>query len=1148
MVENANMDLLGDNFANLPLVLKKFAEILALDLDEEFDPVLDDDTKARLATVLRHIQTSFPPEAVQAAWTSLCDEDQQVFSTFLSGEVVLTQFELNTDEIKQLQLPVELKSFCVGKLRLRVPLAHLTTQSAEVATNSHFWDLDSLYVAEQSKIFLMTLLLDHFTSDSTTPSTPSSSSVHHTNNQPPRGGTIPQGGPLTPSLVALIQNSHIIIERIHVRFEDGLTSDHVVDVDSATSSSSSYALGVTLASLVVLPSTPSTSTFAHDKKLSLTQLSIYLKSDDRFEDMSPDERAIAFRAPFERDGTKTSPLGTISTTSASTTSPPKHPPPLAVLEPLSLDVRVQMNLVPVIQLAVQMHVPLVHVNMAPSHYQYLDAFLTHVDRFDRFSLYRRFRPVQSTPLLTGETKRATNWKDWWRYAIVAVMMDLNDPVRRKPKWRSTLNLVLVGLQYTALRRQITPFLIRQTTGTTYAESTALRPAEPVHQPEEDNASAAAQAKKLWYRQLCIDASFRPIIVAKLRALAVRQLALQDHKTVVTTKLHNAIKGRLTLTVVGVYGIPKPMVLFCKVKVGHKGTPYTGDLVHCERSSSDSNFDALVAQSFEFKVQGTPNEDILHVNLFDRWPMFNQFVGKLRLPLPELTRIVSETQSWYCYNEYNDVTNGHRRAYHPNICQLYSHDASPVPGFVCIQTPFDAVMVLTSVMWPPTNRVYVFTVLNRYSNKEKPSVQSLTIDATLAKLYVAFVFPATNPSRYASSAALPMDLALNDVAPPSSTSEDQLVVHLQALQYRLNLVVPAHLKHALVLGRFDMHLETTTCRQSSSSGATDEVHHPPALRCTKTPFFQAPRRIPTQKPQDNDEQSLPPFASFDQVIDSNQPVQSKLVTQDIQVTVDVPVVLRHVRFVLDKVPERTVLSSLLAAPVIQAMMKHIRGRGGSGGKSEDYPPDESTSQTSNPPNNSPLNVLEAVIPSSSLHVVGGKGLPTEVKSGASATVFRTEHDMSWVLAQLARIRRVAKRQLTVDARPFYDNPTVTSRGKIDRFEYEIHALERQLAHFRVLIRQVVAAPQTYGINSVDCDSLRLMVGYVPIDLLPLSSIANVVTNVMTPALTRTGHPQALDTYLVLQVVDELKPISLEFASNDIRDQVAVTLARLLAGLK
>ncbi|RHX99051.1 hypothetical protein DYB36_013995, partial [Aphanomyces astaci] len=72
---------LGDNFANLPLVLKKFAEILALDLDEEFDPVLDDDTKARLATVLRHIQTSFPPEAVQAAWTSLSDEDQQVFST-----------------------------------------------------------------------------------------------------------------------------------------------------------------------------------------------------------------------------------------------------------------------------------------------------------------------------------------------------------------------------------------------------------------------------------------------------------------------------------------------------------------------------------------------------------------------------------------------------------------------------------------------------------------------------------------------------------------------------------------------------------------------------------------------------------------------------------------------------------------------------------------------------------------------------------------------------------------------------------------------------------------------------------------------------------------------------------------------------------
>ncbi|RHZ04277.1 hypothetical protein DYB37_008165 [Aphanomyces astaci] len=440
-----------------------------------------------------------------------------------------------------------------------------------------------------------------------------------------------------------------------------------------------------------------------------------------------------------------------------------------------------------------------------------------------------------------------------------------------------------------------------------------------------------------------------------------------------------------------------------------------------------------------------------------------------------------------------------------------------------------------------------------------------------QLHVLSVFV---PDEASSPKPKVVDLALNDVAPPSSTSEDQLVVHLQALQYCLNMVVPAHLKHALVLGRFDMHFETTTCRQSSSSAATDEVHHPPALRCTKTPFFQAPRRIPTQKPQDNDEQSLPPFASFDQVIDSNHPVQSKLVTQDIQVTVDVPVVLRHVRFVLDKVPERTVLSSLLASPVIQAMMKHIRGRGGSGGQSEDCSPDEITSQTSNPPNNSPLNVLEAVIPSSSLHVVGGKGLPTEVKSGASATVLRTEHDMSWVLAQLARIRRVAKRQLAVDARPFYDNPTVTSRGKIDRFEYEIHALERQLAHFRVLIRQVIAAPQTYGINSVDCDSLRLMVGYhnvrkgdpswrvlwllLPPDkntpatteypMLPLSSIANVVTNVMTPALARTGHPQALDTYLVLQVEDELKPISLEFASNDIRDQVGVTLARLLAGLK
>ncbi|RHY34978.1 hypothetical protein DYB32_000542 [Aphanomyces invadans] len=81
MVERSNMDLLGENYVHLALVLKKFADILALDLDEEFEPVLEDETKARLTAVLQHIQATYPPAIVQSAWSSLSEDDQQVFAS-----------------------------------------------------------------------------------------------------------------------------------------------------------------------------------------------------------------------------------------------------------------------------------------------------------------------------------------------------------------------------------------------------------------------------------------------------------------------------------------------------------------------------------------------------------------------------------------------------------------------------------------------------------------------------------------------------------------------------------------------------------------------------------------------------------------------------------------------------------------------------------------------------------------------------------------------------------------------------------------------------------------------------------------------------------------------------------------------------------
>jgi len=85
-----------------------------------------------------------------------------------------------------------------------------------------------------------------------------------------------------------------------------------------------------------------------------------------------------------------------------------------------------------------------------------------------------------------------------------------------------------------------------------------------------------EAKRLWWRQLCIDACFRPIIAAKFRILANNQINRSDHKLCITNKLYNEKKGILTITLVDAHSVPKQMVLFSKIKVSQ--AYYTNILV------------------------------------------------------------------------------------------------------------------------------------------------------------------------------------------------------------------------------------------------------------------------------------------------------------------------------------------------------------------------------------------------------------------------------------------------------------------------------------------------------------------------------------------------------------------------------------------
>ncbi|KAF0690704.1 Aste57867_17914 [Aphanomyces stellatus] len=1166
----------------------------------------------------------------------------------LSGEICLTQFELRTDELKELQLPVELKSFHVGKLRLNIPLAHLTTQSSQVELSDvnvllgtprdPKWDPDSLYVAEQTKIFIMQLLLDQVDAPASSSKGGDDTTHHHHVNKPPTGNAA-----LGASILAIIQNCQVTIERIHIRFEDGLSG---LDLERPTK----YALGVTLASIRIHPATPCSVPGAQEKAMSLKHLSIYFKEDVMFDELSAEKRAQAFRAPFE---------GASANSEGSSSIP--------LLSPLSFDLTCRMSFQPVVQLSFNLTLPAIHLSLSHAHYLYLDCFLNHVDRFDRFSLYRRFRPTN----VVGVDKKKP-WKEWWRYAIIAVMMDLNDPVRAKPSWRNTLNLVLVGLQYTALRRQVTPFLIRQAVdsdhhflqfredfkgnashshapfdrsltlasdtipknvthfgdgifagvyglyrcfprhGSSNATTTAdtdIRQAEPVVEN--------AEVKQLWHRQLCIDAAFRPIIAAKLRTLANRQMAHKDQRTVVATKSHNATKGTLTLTLMDGHAIAKPMLLFCKVKVGQKGTPHTGDMVQTDPpATADAKPDVLFAQTFEFRLNGTHNEDYVHVNVFDRWPMFSQFVGKFRLHLSTLTE-TSQSDQVVEIESADKKSKGMQLHVLSVFVPEGSKDHLYANSSAMMEALYPALYTTKPHMWH-----------SWYTDLSKLSLRSLDAKVRVDQVHIAFVFPAATSRDTSTSSTKP--------------TLDRLVVQFKDLRYNLQFV-PSTLKHSAVVARLDMY------------------HQAAAASGDKTHFFQAPRGDASH-----------PFVQFEQVIEAKQPVKSKIRTADVEVVVDVPVLLRHVLYLVEKIPELTVFGALFNAPVYQAMMKYTAEDSTEAVTEVKKPEpvrklDSSDALTSprflgswkwtskadvkaidapsSPPSTAtvpvdvdkdrsdefdakvdlgaiyvalagapeedkkgdlgaPPRVLEVMIPGMQLHIQGGKNRRTDVKS-STATLVKMDRDVQWVLGQLDKIAHVLQRQIKMDTLPFYEKPTLSSRHKAQRFEYEIHELERQLAHYRILIRQVVASPTQFQMESSDCDALRLMVremqpklidasastiANVQVDMfrlvlqqgvtvlkhnvrkgepswrvlwvqdkalclakptdrqkakvLPLSAIAGLATDKMTPALNRTGDEKELGKYVAIQVKDELKPISLEFHSTEIRNCVVAAIQTLV----
>ncbi|KDO25277.1 hypothetical protein SPRG_20722 [Saprolegnia parasitica CBS 223.65] len=1158
----------------------------------------------------------------------------------LSGDVCLSDFELNTDEIKDLQLPVELKSFAVGKLHINIPLTHLSTQSIKVDVTDVYvllgtpsdpkWDIDALYVSEQSKIFILQLLLDLFSPPPVAPQggTPSASSVHIAHG-PPKASKSAQM--FTPSVVAILRNASIALERVHVRFEDGLSG---LSLDTPTS----FALGCTIKSVNVLPSTQTIGSQDHVKSAKLNGLAIYFKKDALIEKLPKDAQRAAFRAPFDAPAPVTS-----------------GKDDMYLLEPLSADVSVQMTLpvapdgsVRPTQVGVKLTVPDVRVNLAHAHYTYLGSFLDGVDRFDRFTLYRRFKPKDAGK---GVKK---NWRDYWRFAIAAVLIDLNDPVRQRPTWRNTLNLVLVGLQYTAIRRKVLPYLIRQPMDADHhflqyredfkhnalhahapydqalsltiqklpasitafgdgiyagvyglariapavaaktTTTTDVRPPEPV---APALSSAEAEAKELWHRQLCIDAMFRPVVVAKLRALAVRQVDHKQLTAIAIAKDHNERKGVLTVTLVDATSLSKSMHLFPKMKIGRKGAAYTGGLVATDTDN------VLFSQTFEFHLEGTANEGNVHIHLFDKWPMFSQFVGKFRLPLASLTS-QPHTDAVYTIEAADPKTAGIQLRV-LTVFHLGTSSSSPEATYKTSHAMMEATC-------PEQYAMKTHEWHSWYTAREATTLQTVTVSANVGSIKVALVFPKVS----------------------TKGQLDHILLQLDKWRYQLVAYpMQAAMKQSFAIARVDVFHFVSS----------DTMHKQ---------FIQGPKV--TKSP------TLTPFLQLETSHAPKEPLQIKLRTSEMDIVLDIPVIFRHVLSIIEKMPEITSFITLLSGPVYTALTAYAaEGATPTAAAATSVTP---TSSPASPPAKKRSNsifesfqkmfsdddeklavplppapaladdkdrsaevsmsvdigaiyvsipsvnefkkadaerIVEIIVPGTKLHIHGGRGLPTEVSTNTQSLATMT-HDWAWVLGQFEKIGLVLSQQLKHKTKPFYTKE-MASKAKVQRLEYDMHELEKQLAHTRCVIRDVVAGPAKYSIDEGDCDTLRMMVRdmqpkkvalapaptKVPYLALlqqglmllkhhvhsgepqwrlvwttekllhvakladrkkanefPLATLQRVTTGEMTPALERKGSAKDAAKYVALFFKDVDAPLSFECQSEEVSAWVAAALQSLV----
>ncbi|ETV92956.1 hypothetical protein H310_12953 [Aphanomyces invadans] len=587
----------------------------------------------------------------------------------LSGEITLTDIELELDTFKSLQLPLEPKRIHVGHLRSNFVAAHFSNQplhmqaedvtillgtpsslTTPITTTDVLADMDA---AHQAKIdWLMRLLADRDDMDA-------SRNSRLPVNSPPTS----HGG--ASRWLQLFLCAFVSLERVHVRVEAGATS-----------------AGVRFDAILVQPAnkpnpTPSDAPLpehptALSKSIQVANASLYVEESRRHAKDSPSHD---------------------QTTAVDAADVTTHC--IVCVARVEIDLAIHESSMQV-QATVSVPPPPVRVNLSLTHLQALCALLHTLDTAIRASLYRRFRPVH----------RPITARAWWRYAIFATLLQQNDPVFQRPSWPRTINLVLVGLQYTAVRRALQPYIERtpfaSKNGYVFNHVERVRvdgvdvPAVPLVMTaalhnlpsavtcfgnavfgglygvrgmqstvqsaprdlssELHTANAVTTLQRLWSRQLYLDACFRPIVAAKLRLLANEQLRKQEHVRNVAQHTHNKARGALVVTVVECHwrdgGVHSSFfdtgMAFLHIKVGTRGRPYNGPPVPCHRHTTSPSCCSCIAanttiacvfgQSFEFHLNGTPDEDVVHIVLYDKWivPYLHQASATASLAIPPCT--------------------------------------------------------------------------------------------------------------------------------------------------------------------------------------------------------------------------------------------------------------------------------------------------------------------------------------------------------------------------------------------------------------------------------------------------------------------------------------------------------------------------------